>query len=132
MQDLLCFDHDALHHSHRFDWIITDRCFARQHTSVGAVEDRIRNIGNFGARWPLRTMHAFQHLSRNNDRLAVLSADMDDSLLCESCLRDIDFDTEIAGQSIAMRLDMTTSDDPLGVELPAESDVFDLTGLLGF
>jgi hypothetical protein len=47
-------------------------------------------------------------------------------------LRRVAFDTEIAGQSIAMRLDMTTSDDPLGVELPAESDVFDLTGLLGF
>ncbi|HSP28352.1 MAG TPA: hypothetical protein VLN74_07370, partial [Ilumatobacteraceae bacterium] len=47
-------------------------------------------------------------------------------------LRRVAFDTEIAGQSIAMQLDMITSNDPLGVELPAESDVFDLTGLLGF
>jgi hypothetical protein len=31
-----------------------------------------------------------------------------------------------------MLLDMTTSDDALGVELPADSEVFDLTGLLGF
>ncbi|HSP29082.1 MAG TPA: hypothetical protein VLN74_11085 [Ilumatobacteraceae bacterium] len=47
-------------------------------------------------------------------------------------LRRVAFDTVIAGQSIAMQLDMITSNDPLGVELPAESDVFDLTGLLGF
>ncbi len=42
------------------------------------------------------------------------------------------FDTEIAGRSIAMQLDMTTSNDPLGIELPPQSDVFDLTALLGF
>ena len=47
-------------------------------------------------------------------------------------LRRVAFDTEIAGQSIAMQLDMTTSSEPLGVELPAGSEVFDLTGLLGF
>lgn len=47
-------------------------------------------------------------------------------------LRRVAFDTEIAGQTISMQLDMTTSDDSLGVELPAGSDVFDLTGLLGF
>jgi hypothetical protein len=47
-------------------------------------------------------------------------------------LRRVAFDTEIAGQSISMLLDMTTSGDALGVELPADSEVFDLTGLLGF
>ena len=47
-------------------------------------------------------------------------------------LRRVAFDAEIAGQTISMQLDMTTSDDSLGVELPAGSDVFDLTGLLGF
>ena len=47
-------------------------------------------------------------------------------------LRRVAFDTEIAGRSIAMQLDMTTSDEPLGTELPAASEVFDLTGLLGF
>jgi len=47
-------------------------------------------------------------------------------------LRRVAFSTEIVGQSIAMQLDMTTSDQPSGVELPAESEVFDLTGLLGF
>ena len=47
-------------------------------------------------------------------------------------LRRVAFGTDIAGQSIAMQLDMTTSDQPSGIELPAESEVFDLTGLLGF
>jgi hypothetical protein len=47
-------------------------------------------------------------------------------------LRRVAFDTDIVGQSITMQLDMTTSDQPLGLELPDESEVVDLTGLLGF
>ncbi len=47
-------------------------------------------------------------------------------------LRRVAFDTDIAGQTISMQLDMTTSNEALGVVLPAESEVFDLTGLLGF
>jgi hypothetical protein len=47
-------------------------------------------------------------------------------------LRRVSFDLDVAGQSIAMQLDMTTSNEPLDVELPADSEVLDLTGLLGF
>jgi hypothetical protein len=47
-------------------------------------------------------------------------------------LRRVSFGTEIAGQPIGMQLDMTTTDEPLGIELPADGEVFDLTGLLGF
>jgi hypothetical protein len=47
-------------------------------------------------------------------------------------LRRVAFGTEIVGQTIGMQLDMTTSDEPLGIELPDDGDVFDLTGLLGF
>ncbi len=47
-------------------------------------------------------------------------------------LRRVSFDTEIAGQSISMLLDLTTTSEPLGVELPADSAVLDLTALLGF
>ncbi|HUS42684.1 MAG TPA: hypothetical protein VMY16_08455 [Ilumatobacteraceae bacterium] len=47
-------------------------------------------------------------------------------------LRRVSFGTEIAGQTVGMQLDMTTSSESLGVELPADGDVFDLTGLLGF
>ncbi len=45
-------------------------------------------------------------------------------------LRRVAFDTEIAGQTIGMQLDMTTSDQPLDIEIP--TDAFDLTALLGF
>ena len=45
-------------------------------------------------------------------------------------LRRVAFDTEIAGQTSAMQLDMTTTNESLGLEVP--SDAFDLTGLLGF
>jgi hypothetical protein len=47
-------------------------------------------------------------------------------------LRRVSFDIEIAGQSISMLLDMTTTSESLGVELPADSEVVDLTALLGF
>lgn len=47
-------------------------------------------------------------------------------------LRRVGFDTEIAGQSLSMQLDLTAGDEPLGLELPDDSDVFDLSGLLGF
>ena len=45
-------------------------------------------------------------------------------------LRRVAFDTVIAGQAIVMQLDMTTSNDAPGIELP--TDAFDVTGLLGF
>lgn len=45
-------------------------------------------------------------------------------------LRRVAFDTEIAGQVIAMQLDMTTSDQPLDIDVP--TDAFDLSALFGF
>jgi hypothetical protein len=69
---------------------------------------------------------------------ALADIDLPDTLAydvfvtADNQLRRVAFDTDIAGQSISMVLDMTTSDEPLGVELPADSEVFDLTGLLGF
>ena len=53
-------------------------------------------------------------------------------ITADNQLRRVSFGTEIAGQTIGMQLDMTTSDESLGIELPADGDVFDLTGLLGF
>jgi hypothetical protein len=47
-------------------------------------------------------------------------------------LRRVTFDIDVAGQSIGMQLDMTTSGEPLDVQLPDPSEVVDLTGLLGF
>jgi hypothetical protein len=53
-------------------------------------------------------------------------------ITADNQLRRVSFDTEIAGQSISMLLDMTTTGESLGVELPADSEVVDLTALLGF
>ena len=53
-------------------------------------------------------------------------------ITADNQLRRVSFGTEIVGRTIGMQLDMTTSDEPLGIELPADGDVFDLTGLLGF
>jgi len=68
--------------------------------------------------------------------LDVPEIDVPDTLVydvwvtADNDLRRVAFDTEIAGQTIAMQLDMTVSDEPLGLEVP--TDAFDLTGLLGF
>ncbi len=53
-------------------------------------------------------------------------------ITADNQLRRVSFGTEIVGQTIGMQLDMTTSDESIGVELPADGDVVDLTGLLGF
>jgi hypothetical protein len=53
-------------------------------------------------------------------------------ITADNQLRRVAFDTQVAGQSIAVLLDMTTTNEALGVELPADSDVVDLTALLGF
>jgi hypothetical protein len=60
------------------------------------------------------------------------SVTLDVWVTADNQLRRVSFDTEVAGQPIAMQLDMNASDEPLGVELPAESEVVDLTDLLGF
>ena len=66
----------------------------------------------------------------------VTDVDIPDTLVydvwvtADNDLRRVAFDTEIAGQTIAMQLDMTTTDESLGLEVP--TDAFDLTGLLDF
>jgi hypothetical protein len=45
-------------------------------------------------------------------------------------LRRAGFELTVADQTVAVVLDMTTSDEPLVAELPSESDVFDITGFL--
>jgi hypothetical protein len=45
-------------------------------------------------------------------------------------LRRAGFELAVAGETVTVVLDMTTSDEPLVAELPSESDVFDITGFL--
>ena len=44
-------------------------------------------------------------------------------------LRRVSFDLAVAGQNVAMVLDMQASDQPLDVEVP--TDAFDITAWLG-
>jgi hypothetical protein len=68
--------------------------------------------------------------------LDVPDIDVPDTLVydvwvtADNDLRRVSFDTELAGQTIGMQLDMTTSDQPLDIAVP--TDAFDLSGLLGF
>jgi hypothetical protein len=45
-------------------------------------------------------------------------------------LRRAGFELAVAGETVSVVLDMTTTDEPLVAELPSESDVFDITGFL--
>jgi hypothetical protein len=45
-------------------------------------------------------------------------------------LRRAGFELTVAGETVTVVLDMTTSDEPLVAELPSASDVFDITGFL--
>ena len=46
---LLGFVHDAVHHHHRFDGVVTDRGFAGEHTGISTIENRVRHVGDFGS-----------------------------------------------------------------------------------
>lgn len=68
--------------------------------------------------------------------LDVPEIDVPDTLVydvwvtADNDLRRVAFDTELGGQTIAMQLDITASDEPLDIEVP--TDALDLTDLLGF
>ena len=61
---------DAVHGRDRLDRILAGRRFGRQHHGVGALEDRGRDVGDFGARRHRARDHRFEHLRRDHDRLA--------------------------------------------------------------
>jgi hypothetical protein len=55
--------------------------FRRQHDGVGALEDRGRDVRDLGARRHRACDHRFQHLRRDDDRLAGAAAGARDLLL---------------------------------------------------
>ena len=72
---------DRIHHRHRFDRPVARRAFRRQHDRVGAVIDRGRHVGHFGARRRRRGDHRFEHLRRDDHRAAHPPRGLDDALL---------------------------------------------------
>lgn len=81
---------------------------------------------------------ALAAIPENEVDSALADADLPDTVVydvwvtADNQLRRVAFDTEVQGQTLAMQLDLTTSTEPLGIEIPDTSNVFDLTGLLGF
>ena len=61
---------DAVHGRDRLDRILAGGAFGRQHDGVGAFEDRGGDVGDFGAGRHRRLDHRFQHLRRDDHRLA--------------------------------------------------------------
>ena len=72
------------------------------------------------------------HLTLDANDIVAVDPNDPNSVMVAVDVTGNGYDAELAGQSISMQLDMTASNDALGLELPADSDVFDLTGLLGF
>ena len=63
-------DRDAVHHLDGLDRKLADGGLGRQHDGVGAVEHGGRDVRHLGARRHRRRGHAFEHLRRDDDRLA--------------------------------------------------------------
>ena len=89
---------DLGHHGDGFDGILAGGGLAREHDGVGAVVDRVGDVGGLGAGGPRILDHRFQHLRRGDDRLAILRGAADDVLLDRGHLLRRDFDAEIAAR----------------------------------
>ena len=72
---------DAVHHRHGFEGIVAAGRFGRQHHGVGAVVDRGRHVRGLGPGRRRGMDHGFQHLGRDDHRLAGQAAGADDPLL---------------------------------------------------
>ena len=64
-------DRDRRHHRDRADRVGADRRLLAQHDGVGAVEDRVGDVGDLGARRARRADHRVEHLRRGDDRPRV-------------------------------------------------------------
>jgi len=84
-----------VHHGDGLNGIVTLCGLARQHDTIGAVEDSVANVAHFSAcrAWIVR--HGLEHLCRANDGLASDVALCDHHLLCDEDLAGGDLDTEV-------------------------------------
>ncbi len=91
----LHFSDDPVHRAHGLDRVLPDRGLRRQHDGVGAVEDRVGDIGGLGPRGPRVVHHRFQHLGRGDHRLALVIRFADQPLLDERHLLERQLDAEV-------------------------------------
>ena len=72
---------DTFHHLHGLERIIPRGRFRGQHYRVSAVVNRRRDIGRFRPRRHRRANHRFEHLSRDDHRLALAATGAHDAAL---------------------------------------------------
>ena len=106
---------DPVHHPHRLDRVGADRGLLGEHHRVGAVVDRVGDVGHLGPGRPPRGHHRGQHLGRRDRRLRALAGGADQTFLDDRHLGQRQLDPEVAA----------------GDHDPAGRGLDDLLGVLG-
>ena len=89
---------DAVHRHHGFERILARRRFRGQHDRVDAIVDRVRHIGDFGARRNRCVDHRFHHLRGHDHGFARLAARANDAPLQFGYLFRRQFDAQVAAR----------------------------------
>ena len=87
---------DLVHHLDRLDRVIADRGLLGEHHRVGAVVDRVGDVGHLGPGRPPGVDHRGEHLGRGDRRLRALAGFADHPLLDDRHLRQRQLDAEVA------------------------------------
>ncbi len=95
---LLCADAELGHRAHGTHGVFADGRFGRQHHGVGAVHDRIRDVGDLGTRRRRRVDHRLEHLRCRDTDLVARARETDQPLLQTRHRRVADFDGEVAAR----------------------------------
>ncbi len=72
---------DPLHLLHALHRVAPDGRLPREHYRVGPIEDRVRDVGDLGARRTGVPDHGVEHLGGDDDRLAEAPATRDHAFL---------------------------------------------------
>ena len=89
---------DAVHRGDRLDRVGAGRRLRRQHDRVGALEDGGGDVGDLGAGRHRRGDHRFQHLGRDDHRLAGAAGGAGDLLLDAGHALERHLDAEVAAR----------------------------------
>ena len=89
---------DPVHRRDRLDRVVADRRLLGEHDRVGAVVDRVGDVGDLGPRRPVAGHHRGEHLGRRDHRLRLLAGEPDQPLLGRRHVLDRQLDAEVAAR----------------------------------